>query len=159
MNKDIKTPPKFQFCPECEEIVRNNGWEICNECRERLHEYEQKYHCIIDIGLKGEPGPRGDCEAVGKKMRNKINQEILLEVIQKRSHSQPQVYTKDENDIVDTALKKQVKKSCNIICMDVFGADLSCPECGKIFRVDPMKEVDKYCADCGQRLYWRMEVR
>ena len=88
-------------------------------------------------------------------MRKEINQEVLLEVIRKRSHPQPQVYTKEEQNIIDTALKKQVVKTCHTMHGGLFWANISCPECGKVLQVNPMKETDQYCPVCGQRIGWR----
>ena len=53
------------------------------------------------------------------------------------------------------AREKQVKKFCNTVKLDLFWAEIICPECGKIFKVDPMKEVEQYCPDCGQAILWK----
>lgn len=66
-------------------------------------------------------------------MRKEINQEVLLEVIRKRSHPQPQVYTKEEQNIIDTALKKQVVKTCHTMHGACFG------------QIYPVRNAEKFC--------------
>lgn len=59
----IWRPPKLEFCPECKVKVENDRTDICPECQRKLREYEEKYHCIVDIGVRGLPGPPGDAES------------------------------------------------------------------------------------------------
>lgn len=59
----IWRPPKLEFCPECKVKVENDRTDICPECQRKLREYEEKYHCIVDIGMRGLPGPPGDAES------------------------------------------------------------------------------------------------
>lgn len=51
--------PSLEFCRECERKVWDDRTDICPECRKRLREYEKKYHCIVDIGVRGQPGTKG----------------------------------------------------------------------------------------------------
>lgn len=52
--------PELEFCPECEEKVRNNRTDICTECRQKKQEYEKAYHCTVDLGINGPPGCLGE---------------------------------------------------------------------------------------------------
>lgn len=38
------------------EIIGN----ICPKCRKKLYEYEKKYNCVVDIGMNGCDGARGE---------------------------------------------------------------------------------------------------
>lgn len=55
----IERPPEIEFCPECKEKVANDETDLCPECLRKLYEYEEKYHCIVDIGMKGPTGDPG----------------------------------------------------------------------------------------------------
>lgn len=52
--------PILKFCRACEEEVKHGGWKLCPECKKRKREYEEKYHCIVDVGIKGIPGKAGN---------------------------------------------------------------------------------------------------
>lgn len=56
----LAIPPKLEFCEKCKEKVRNNRTDICPKCRKKLYEYEKKYNCVVDIGMNGCDGARGE---------------------------------------------------------------------------------------------------
>lgn len=68
----LAIPPKLEFCEECKEKVRNNRTDICPKCRKKLYEYEKKYNCVVDIGMNGCDGARGEKYILphGERRRN-----------------------------------------------------------------------------------------
>ena len=45
---------------------------ICPKCRKKLYEYEKKYNCVVDIGMNGCDGARGEKYILphGERRRN-----------------------------------------------------------------------------------------
>ena len=44
--------PPLRFCDKCEEkIKRKTPSTLCEECQKKLREYEEKYHCVVDLWL------------------------------------------------------------------------------------------------------------
>lgn len=68
----LAIPPKLEFCEKCKEKVRNNRTDICPKCRKKLYEYEKKYNCVVDIGMNGCDGARGEKYILphGERRRN-----------------------------------------------------------------------------------------
>ena len=68
----LAIPPKLEFCEKCKEKVRNNRTDICPKCRKKLYEYEKKYNCVVDIGMNGYDGARGEKYILphGERRRN-----------------------------------------------------------------------------------------
>ena len=68
----LAIPPKLEFCEKCKEKVRNNITDICPKCRKKLYEYEKKYNCVVDIGMNGCDGARGEKYILphGERRRN-----------------------------------------------------------------------------------------
>ena len=50
--------PEIGFCSTCKAVLHSGGHSLCSDCVSKVREYEKKYHCVVDIGLCGAPGPK-----------------------------------------------------------------------------------------------------
>ena len=61
---------------DVEKIIRKHmndkSTDICPKCRKKLYEYEKKYNCVVDIGMNGCDGARGEKYILphGERRRN-----------------------------------------------------------------------------------------